>query len=201
MFLKYEQFKNIVDVLFAILVLIILFPVLFIIALLLMITQQGEFLFFQTRIGHKEKRFKIIKFKTMNNKINSKGKLAHDNERLTIFGKLLRSLSLDELPSLLNIVKGDMSFVGPRPLLEDYLKYYTSEESKRHNVKPGLTGWAQINGRNQISWEKKFSFDIWYVRNQSFILDIVILFKTFWKVLKRNGINNSKNITMPYFKR
>lgn len=201
MLFEYKKIKNILDRFFAIFCLLFLSPVLIFITLLLILTQDKNFLFSQTRVGYKEKRFKIFKFKTMIDKKNNQGRLLQDHQRITFIGKFLRNISFDELPSLFNIAKGEMSFVGPRPLLEEYLEFYTFEELKRHNVKPGLTGWAQINGRNKISWEQKFNFDIWYVKNQNFILDFTILIITFWKVLKRNGINNSKEITMPYFKR
>ena len=198
----YSFFKRIFDIFFSITFIFLLIPIYLLIALKIKNDSEGPILYKPLRTGFNGKTFYIYKFRTMF--VGSDlgpGTTSKSDKRITNFGYFLRKFKLDETPQFFNIIKGDMSFVGPRPLLEDYLEYYSFEESKRHNVKPGLTGWAQINGRNQISWDKKFILDIWYVRNQSFSLDILILFKTFWKVLKRDGINNSKNITMPYFKR
>ena len=197
----YIFFKNIIDRLTSFFLLIILSPFLFLISLILIINQKGKFIFTQDRPGYKAKIFKIYKFKTMNDIKDKDGLLLEDMQRITSLGKFLRRTSLDELPSLINIVRGEMSFVGPRPLLPEYLKFYTLEESKRHLVKPGLTGWAQINGRNNSSWEKRFKFDLWYVNNFSFFIDIYILINTFWKVTFQRDINKSKVYTMPKFHR
>jgi lipopolysaccharide/colanic/teichoic acid biosynthesis glycosyltransferase len=156
-------------------------------------------LFSQSRPGLYGKPFKMIKFRTMTDETDKNGLLLPDNKRLTSFGKWLRATSLDELPELWNVLKGEMSFVGPRPLLMEYLPLYSKEQMKRHNVKPGITGWAQINGRNAISWEEKFKLDVWYVENQSFWLDIKILMLTVKKVFKREGISAEGEATMPKF--
>jgi lipopolysaccharide/colanic/teichoic acid biosynthesis glycosyltransferase len=197
----YLFFKNIIDRLLSSFLLIILSPFLLLISLLLIIKQKGKFIFTQDRPGYKAKIFKIYKFRTMNDIKDNDGLLLEDMQRITSLGNFLRKTSLDELPSLVNIVRGEMSFVGPRPLLPEYLKFYTLEESKRHLVKPGLTGWAQINGRNNSSWEKRFEFDLWYVNNFSLFLDIYILINTFWKVIFQRDINKSKVSTMPKFHR
>lgn len=152
--------------------------------------------FIQKRPGFKCKIFKLYKFRTMNDNKDKDGNLLPDIKRITRFGKFLRSSSLDELPSFLNVFFGDMSLVGPRPLLVEYLNRYSAEEIKRHEVKPGITGWAQINGRNELDWKKKFEYDLWYVKNNSFFLDIKILFLTIKKILKREGINMNKDTTM-----
>ena len=190
---NYLIVKNILDRIFAFLLIIFLSPLLILISILLLNDSKGV-IFFQKRCGLKMKIFNIYKFKTMTDK---KLNLECDIQRLTRLGKFLRSTSLDELPSLFNILIGDMSFVGPRPFISDYLEHYTKEENLRHTIKPGLTGWAQINGRNNTTWEKRLIQDLWYVKNQCFLLDIKILFKTFWKVISRNGINESKRSTMP----
>lgn len=193
--------KRIFDFLLALFLLIILIPLFLILAILIKINIDGEIFFIQARPGYMNKLFKLIKFRTMNSKRNQYGELLPDKKRLTKFGSWLRKTSLDELPALINILKGEMSFIGPRPLLPEYMKYYTKEELKRHSVKPGLSGWAQINGRNLISWEKKFELDIWYVNNRNLILDLKIFFITFWKVLKKEGVNSEDQNTMPKFKR
>jgi len=154
----------------------------------------------QKRIGLNGVPFVIYKFRTMSNTKKNDIDLASDEERLTKLGKLLRKSSIDEFPSLYNVLKGDMSIVGPRPLLMEYLDIYSTEQACRHEVKPGITGWAQINGRNEISWEEKFRMDIWYVNNRSFLLDLKILCLTFWKVLKQEGINFNGHATMEKFK-
>ena len=156
-------------------------------------------LFVQERPGYNNKIFKFIKFCTMSNDLDGNGDLLPDGDRLTSFGKFLRKTSIDELPSLWNVLKGDMSLVGPRPLLLEYLPLYSKEQMRRHEVKPGITGWAQVNGRNAISWEEKFKLDIWYVENQSFWLDIKIMALTIWKVMKREGISHNKYETMPKY--
>tara|TARA_A100001015_G_scaffold253648_1_gene293972 strand:+ start:54 stop:551 length:498 start_codon:yes stop_codon:yes gene_type:complete len=156
--------------------------------------------FIQERGGLNNKVFKLIKFRTMTLEINEKNELLDDNLRITKLGKILRETSLDEIPSLINVLKGEMSFVGPRPFLAKYLKLYTNEQKKRHQLRPGITGWAQISGRNLISWEKKFEFDLWYVNNVSFFLDVKIIILTFFTVFKKEGMNQSDQDTMNEFK-
>lgn len=191
--------KRVFDILCALGGLIVLSPVLLICAILIR-TKLGSPIFFrQKRIGKGNKEFEMIKFRTMKDARDKNGNLLSDNERVTRFGSLLRSFSLDELPELINILKGDMSLVGPRALLVEYLKFYNDEQIRRHEVLPGLTGWAQINGRNSITWSEKFKLDVWYVDNWSLWLDIKIFFLTFWKVIKREGINQSESVTMEYF--
>lgn len=161
----------------------------------------GRPIFFrQKRPGYKEKIFSIYKFRTMTNEKDNHGNLLSDEQRLCGIGKFIRSTSLDELPQLFNVLKGEMSFVGPRPLLIEYLELYNDEQKGRHDVKPGITGWAQVNGRNTISWEQKFEYDVWYVDNQSFWLDMKILWMTFLKVVKRSDISSSSSATMEAFK-
>jgi len=155
--------------------------------------------FFQERPGKGEKIFRVIKFKTMNDKCDALGNLLPDNQRLTRIGRLVRKLSLDEIPQLINVLKGDMSLVGPRPLLIEYLSLYNKFQKRRHEVKPGITGWAQVNGRNAISWDNKFKYDVWYVDNISFILDLKIFLMTIKKVFKREGINSQNSVTMEKF--
>ena len=191
--------KPFFDKLFALLALIIASPVFLIVALLLALFQNGKVFFTQKRPGRNEKIFLLIKFKTMRDDVDAHGNLLADKDRLTPVGKFVRKTSLDELPQLLNILMGDMSFVGPRPLLIEYLPLYDSTQKKRHNVTPGISGWAQVNGRNAISWQEKFSFDIWYVNNQSFWLDLKIIFLTIAKVFKAEGINASGSATIEKF--
>lgn len=167
---------------------ILLFPLIVIIFLLLFFNKGAGAFFTQTRTGKNAKLFQIIKFKTMTDERDANGKLLLDEVRMTPIGKFVRSTSLDELPQLINVLKGDMSLVGPRPLLEKYIPLYSEKQFRRHEVKPGITGWAQVNGRNSISWAKKFELDVWYVDNQSFILDIKILWMTLLKVIKRKDI-------------
>ncbi|MGV8092848.1 MAG: sugar transferase [Mangrovibacterium sp.] len=164
------------------------------------VNKSGGAFFTQERPGKNEEIFKVLKFKTMTDERDSDGKLLPDTERLTTIGKFVRSTSLDEIPQLLNVIKGDMSLIGPRPLLVEYLPLYSKEQARRHEVRPGMTGWAQVNGRNAISWEQKFEFDVWYVDNLSFCLDIKILFLTAKRVLFRDGINASDAVTMELFK-
>lgn len=179
--------------------LVVLLPVLAMAALLVRITLGSPVLFRQIRPGFQGTPFELYKVRTMNNKRAQDGKLLPDAERLTKFGRFLRTTSLDELPELLNVLKGDMSLVGPRPLLMQYLDRYTPEQARRHEVKPGITGWAQVNGRNALTWEEKFKLDVWYVDNQSFWLDVKIIFMTIWKILKREGINQQGQATMKEF--
>lgn len=191
--------KRIFDLLFSIIVLLLLSPVILIIAILVKLNLGSPILFTQERIGKDNKKFKMYKFRTMKDAIGKDGKQLPDSERLTKFGKILRSTSLDELPELINIVKGEMSLIGPRPLLVEYLPLYNEEQIKRHNVLPGLTGWAQINGRNAISWTEKFKLDVWYVENWSLGLDVKIFFLTVYKVFKREGISGEGQATVAYF--
>lgn len=180
--------------------LIILFSPIYIIVSLLILSKMGNpILFRQKRPGKDEKVFGIYKFRTMTNEKDKKGVLLPDDQRLPKVGKIIRSLSLDELPQIFNVLKGEMSFVGPRPLLIEYLDRYDDRQKRRHNVKPGITGWAQVNGRNAISWEQKFEYDVWYVDNQSFWLDMKILWMTFLKVVKRSDISSDTSATMEKF--
>ncbi|WP_346899630.1 sugar transferase [Clostridium sp. UBA7503] len=191
--------KRIFDVVISILGLIILLPILIIIALIIKIKLGKPIFFIQERVGKRNKIFKMIKFRTMKDIRDENGKVLPDEKRHTTIGKILRALSLDEIPELINVIKGDMSLVGPRPLLKEYLSLYSQDQLKRHQVLPGITGWAQINGRNAISWTEKFKLDIWYVYNWSLRLDLKILFLTIYKVIKKDGINQDDNITMEYF--
>ncbi|EAL0922034.1 undecaprenyl phosphate N,N'-diacetylbacillosamine 1-phosphate transferase [Campylobacter jejuni] len=195
----YEKvFKRIFDFILALVLLVLFSPVILITALLLKITQ-GSVIFTQNRPGLDEKIFKIYKFKTMSDERDEKGELSSDELRLKAFGKIVRSLSLDELLQLFNVLKGDMSFVGPRPLLVEYLPLYNKEQKLRHKVRPGITGWAQVNGRNAISWQKKFELDVYYVKNISFLLDLKIMFLTALKVLKRSGVSKEGHVTTEKF--
>ncbi|SUW96020.1 UDP-N-acetylgalactosaminyltransferase, CAzY family GT4 [Campylobacter jejuni] len=195
----YEKvFKRIFDFILALVLLVLFSPVILITALLLKITQ-GSVIFTQNRPGLDEKIFKIYKFKTMSDERDEKGEPLSDELRLKAFGKIVRSLSLDELLQLFNVLKGDMSFVGPRPLLVEYLPLYNKEQKLRHKVRPGITGWAQVNGRNAISWQKKFELDVYYVKNISFLLDLKIMFLTALKVLKRSGVSKEGHVTTEKF--
>lgn len=191
--------KRLLDITISLIALFFLLPLMSLIYLLVIINLGNPAFFLQERVGKDNKIFKMIKFRTMKNSADKNGNLLSDNERVTKFGSFLRSFSLDELPELINILKGDMSLVGPRALLVQYLGLYNDEQIRRHEVLPGLTGWAQINGRNSITWSEKFKLDVWYVDNWSLWLDIKIFFLTFWKVLKREGINQSESVTMEYF--
>lgn len=191
--------KRSFDFICALIALILLFPILIIIAILIRIKLGSPIFFLQERVGKDNKVFKIIKFRTMRDIRDKNGNLLVDEERMTSFGKTMRSLSIDELPELINILKGDMSIVGPRPLLVQYLPLYNDEQIKRHNTLPGLTGWAQINGRNNLSWNEKFDLDLWYVKNRSFKLDLKIIFLTIYKVIKREDINKEGQATTEYF--
>lgn len=191
--------KRLLDFLAALSAFFVLSPVFIITVILLTFLNNGRPFFFQSRPGLNGEIFKIFKFKTMNDKKDNNGILLPDIDRLTTFGRIVRKLSIDEIPQLLNVVKGDMSLVGPRPLLVEYLPHYSSEQCRRHDVKPGISGWAQVNGRNTISWEKKFEFDVWYVDNISFSLDLKILFLTVAKLFKPQGINSGNSVTMEKF--
>ena len=201
----YEKFfKRILDFTIVLCVLLVIWPFLLIITILLLIFNEGAGAFFtQERPGYKGKIFKIIKFKTMNERKDADGKLLPDVQRITKFGSIVRKLSLDELPQLINVLKGDMAIIGPRPLLVQYLPLYSKEQARRHDVRPGITGWAQCNGRNNISWTKKFELDVWYVDHISFALDCKIVWQTAMKVLKRADIYNDnveeKQYTTPLF--
>jgi undecaprenyl phosphate N,N'-diacetylbacillosamine 1-phosphate transferase len=192
--------KPIFDFFVATLGLIVLFPILLLIIIILSISNAGNPFFFQLRPGKDEKIFKLVKFKTMNDKRDKKGELLSDAERLTKIGKFIRKTSLDEIPQLINVVKGDMSLIGPRPLLVQYLPLYNEEQKRRHSVKPGITGLAQVNGRNAISWEQKFEYDVQYVDEISFWGDMKILFSTILKVFKSEGISQHGEATMQAFK-
>ncbi|HEC1873530.1 TPA: undecaprenyl phosphate N,N'-diacetylbacillosamine 1-phosphate transferase [Campylobacter jejuni] len=195
----YEKvFKRIFDFILALVLLVLFSPVILLTALLLKLTQ-GSVIFTQNRPGLNEKIFKIYKFKTMSDERDEKGELLSDELRLKAFGKIVRSLSLDELLQLFNVLKGDMSFVGPRPLLVEYLPLYNEEQKLRHKVRPGITGWAQVNGRNAISWQKKFELDVYYVKNISFLLDLKIMFLTALRVLKRSGVSKEGHVTTEKF--
>ena len=191
--------KPIADFFAALIGLVILSPLFILIAILLFIANNGKPFFFQLRPGKNGKIFKIVKFKTMNDKKDATGQLLPDGQRLTAVGSFVRKTSLDEIPQLINVLKCDMSLVGPRPLLTNYLHLYTDFQNRRHDVKPGITGWAQVNGRNAISWDKKFEYDVWYVEHISFILDLKILFRTMLKVLKSDGINAENAATIEPF--
>lgn len=192
-------FKRLIDFFASLIGFILLSPVFFIITILLIFANNGKPFFFQTRPGKNERLFKVIKYKTMNDKKDAEGNLLSDAERLTKVGKFVRKTSLDEIPQLLNVIKGDMSLVGPRPLLVEYLTLYNSGQKKRHQVRPGITGWAQVNGRNAISWKNKFELDVWYVEHLSFLLDLKILWMTIAKVFKSEGINSATSMTMEKF--
>lgn len=195
-----RYFKRFFDILISLLVMMVSFPVFILAILMLAAANQGKVFFVQKRPGQHRKPFNIIKFKTMNDKKDKNGNLLTDKKRLTLMGKIIRSTSIDELPQLINVLKGDLSMIGPRPLLMEYLPLYNKEQSKRHTVKPGITGWAQINGRNAISWEKKFEYDVFYARNISFWFDVKIFFLTIIKIIKMDGIRSKSNVTMEKFK-
>jgi undecaprenyl phosphate N,N'-diacetylbacillosamine 1-phosphate transferase len=192
--------KPFFDKLSALLVLIIASPVLLVVMALLAISNRGKVWFVQERPGKDERLFALIKFRTMSDERDEAGQLLPDEKRLTTIGRIVRRTSLDELPQLINVLKGDMSIVGPRPLLAEYLPLYTSEQRKRHRVKPGITGWAQVNGRNAITWQQKFSYDSWYVDHCSATVDIKILFLTLIKVFKAEGISSATSVTMEKFR-
>lgn len=192
--------KRLFDLSIALIALVILSPIILLTAILVLVFIGTPILFKQQRPGYKGRPFLIYKFRTMTNRIGHDGGLLPDVERLTRFGHLLRSLSLDEWPELFNIVRGEMSFVGPRPLLMEYLPLYSPEQARRHDAVPGLTGWAQVNGRNTLDWPARFAMDVWYVDHWSFWLDIKIIFLTVWKVISREGINQDGQSTVEIFK-
>jgi len=191
--------KRIFDFLLALIGIILLSPVFLVVLVLLITNNQGKPFFFQKRPGKNEKIFNVIKFKTMTDKKDPHGQLLPDADRLTKLGVFIRKTSLDEIPQLINVLKGDMSLIGPRPLLPEYLPLYNATQKKRHDVKPGITGWAQVNGRNAISWKQKFEFDVYYVENISFIFDVNIFFLTIVKVFRTEGINNEGQATTTRF--
>ncbi len=197
--MKQAVCKRLIDVLCSIVILAVLGPYLVCVAFIVRRRMGSPVLFRQVRAGFGGQPFEMLKFRTMLDARDAKGHLLPDEQRVTPFGQFLRSTSIDELPELLNVLKGDMSLVGPRPLLMEYLPLYSEEQKRRHEVRPGITGWAQINGRNAISWQKKFELDVWYVDNQSFWLDLKILFLTFWKVVKRSDINQEGKATVEAF--
>jgi undecaprenyl phosphate N,N'-diacetylbacillosamine 1-phosphate transferase len=196
----YRNFlKPLLDVLLSVLALVVLSPLFILCIILLFFANSGKPFFLQRRPGKNEKIFTVIKFKTMNDKKDAQGNLLPDEQRLTAIGKFIRKTSLDEMPQLINVVKGDMSLIGPRPLLVEYLPLYNEFEKRRHEVKPGITGWAQVNGRNAISWKQKFEYDIWYIDHLSFIVDIKILFLSVVKILQAKGISSEGFATMERF--
>lgn len=198
----YKKFiKRLIDLIVAFFIVVILSPVLLIVSIILIISYKNFNIFFiQVRPGKEGKLFKLVKFKTMNDQCDKRGNLLPDDKRLTKLGWIVRKSSLDELPQLFNVLKGDMSLIGPRPLLVEYLPLYNSFQKRRHDVRPGITGWAQVNGRNAISWDKKFSYDVWYVENVSFFLDLKIMLLTLKKVFKKEGISQAGYVGMEKFK-
>lgn len=194
-------FKRFLDFILSFIGLIVVSPIFLLVWAIIKVTNKGGGAFFiQERPGKDEKIFKVIKFKTMTNERDSSGILLPDSQRITKFGRFIRQTSLDEIPQLLNVIKGDMSLIGPRPLLVSYLPLYSVFQAQRHKVRPGITGWAQVNGRNAISWEKKFEYDVWYVDNMSFLLDFKIILLTVKKVFIRDGVNATESVTMTPFK-
>jgi len=193
-------FKRVIDILISCIAMLILAPVFVMVILGMIISGHRSLFFVQTRVGKNEKLFKLMKLKTMTDEKDENGHLLPDEQRLTKVGKIIRKTSLDELPQLINVIKGDMSVIGPRPLLVAYLQHYSEEQKKRHHVKPGITGWAQVNGRNAISWERKFELDVWYVNNISFLLDVKIVFLTLMKIIRSEGISQDGQATMEAFK-
>lgn len=195
----YKFLKRLIDIICSLMGLILFSPILLVVALLVRVNLGSPIFFTQNRLGKDGKEFKMIKFRTMKDAVDKFGELLPDEERLTKFGKILRSTSLDELPELINVLKGDMTLVGPRPLLVEYKDLYSERQFRRHEVSPGITGWAQVNGRNAISWNERFELDVWYVDNISFLLDIKILVMTVLKVIKRDGINEEGQASMSKF--
>ena len=194
-----KHFKRIFDFVISFTILMLVSPIILIITIILFIENNGKPFFFQDRPGRNEKRIKIIKFKSMNDKEDEFGNLLPDNERITKLGSFIRKTSLDEIPQLFNVLTGEMSLIGPRPLLFKYLPLYSEEQQRRHDVKPGITGWAQVNGRNSISWTKKFELDVYYVDNISFLLDIKIIWQTMLKVIRAEGVNQNDQRPMQPF--
>ncbi len=191
--------KRFIDFFGALLGILLVSPILLVVIIILLFANNGKPFFFQSRPGKKEEIFKIIKLKSMNDKKDEKGELLPFEQRITTIGKFIRKYSLDEIPQLFNVLKGDMSLIGPRPLLVKYLPLYNAEQKKRHDVRPGITGWAQVNGRNTISWNQKFELDVWYTKNVTVMTDVKIVFLTIKKVLFKEDINSGENINMPTF--
>lgn len=198
MYAKY--FKRVFDFIVSLLVLVLASPIILLTALALLFANGGKPFFFQSRPGKNEEIFRIVKFKTMNDKRDANGALLPDEKRLTRIGAFVRKFSIDELPQMINVLKGDMSLIGPRPLLVEYLPLYSREQQRRHDIRPGITGWAQVNGRNTVDWKSKFEMDVWYVDHLSFKLDVKILFLTIKKVLVSEGISGEGTVTMQKFK-
>ncbi len=198
--MNYNTLKRVLDIMVSGIALLVLSPLIVLLILLLALFQNGSVFFTQQRPGKGSRIFRVIKFKTMKDTRDNDGNLLPDSERITMIGRFIRSTSMDELPQLINVLKGDMSLIGPRPLLVKYLPLYSPSQARRHEVRPGITGWAQVNGRNAISWEQKFEYDVWYVDNMSFTLDIKILFLTIKKVMVREGISSGTAVTMEAFK-
>ena len=193
------MFKRLIDIMLGLMFLIMFAPLMLVLVLIVRKKMGSPVLFCQLRPGLKGKPFYLYKFRTMTEDVDSEGKLLEDQQRITATGRWIRKFSLDELPQLINVLKGELSFVGPRPLLMAYLDRYTDEQAKRHDVKPGITGWAQVNGRNAVSWEEKFALDVWYVDNRSMVLDLKILWLTLIKVLQAEGVSGEGSATMPEF--
>lgn len=196
-----NHLKRIFDFVFGLTILGLTMPVLLLVTIILFFANHGKPFFFQRRPGKNGQIFLLLKFKTMRDGKDARGNLLCDEKRLTSIGKIIRNTSLDELPQLLNVIKGDMSLIGPRPLLVEYLPVYSEFENRRHEIRPGITGWSQVNGRNALSWEQKFELDVWYVDHMSFKLDLNILWLTLKNVVKQKGISQQGYATMPYFKR
>jgi len=192
--------KRLVDLLLGLVLIVLTSPFFITVAIILVFSNNGNPFFIQSRPGLNGKVFSLIKFKTMAEAFDSKGNLLDDEKRLTNFGKIVRKLSLDELPQFWNVLKGEMSIIGPRPLLEEYLVLYSVHQARRHEVRPGITGWAQVNGRNDLDWQKRFELDVWYVDNISFLLDLKIIFLTIQKIFKREGVSQQGHATMPKFR-
>lgn len=195
-----NNIKPVLDFIFALLFVLMLSPLMILTAIIVRLSLGSPVFFTHERPGYQSRLFRLIKFRTMLEKYDDRGNLLPDAQRLTRFGKFLRSTSLDELPELFNVLKGDMSIVGPRPLLREYLPLYSKEQARRHEVKPGMTGWAQINGRNALTWGQKFEHDIWYVEHLSFLLDIKIMCLTIIRIFQRQGISHQGHVTMEKFK-
>jgi undecaprenyl phosphate N,N'-diacetylbacillosamine 1-phosphate transferase len=195
-----QVIKPFIDRFLALVLLVVFSPLWLLLSVLIYVTMGLPIFFRQERPGYKESIFSIYKFRTMTDEVDEEGKLLEDKQRLKGIGKLIRSTSMDELPQLLNVLRGDMSFVGPRPLLKEYLPLYSEKQKERHSIKPGITGWAQVNGRNSLTWEEKFKYDVWYVDNQSFWLDIKILWLTFLKIINRSDVSSNTSVTMEKFK-
>ena len=194
-----KRFKRILDIIAATIGLLALSPLLLLITLLLLLFNKGQVFFIQNRPGMHEKLFKVIKFKTLNDKTDVRGQLLPDEDRLTWLGKVIRTASIDELPQLINVLLGDMSLIGPRPLLVEYLPFYSQQQRRRHMVRPGITGWAQVNGRNLVSWPQRFEMDVWYVDHVSFLLDLKIIYLTVLNIITARGISGEGTVTMKKF--